>query len=249
MFSTQWSVNELAKRQYLFKLSTNGAVFTTLIVLQIIGTIFISGAGSSSMNEWEEMISVNYTSISNDSQVGLTLFWALIVGFLLTSAAQRNESFSFVTNRLTFQLANFYFICTASLLGGVTTVLIGSVMKIVALFGDNVIIETTGLLSSPLDFFSRILVMTAYTLLLIMIGYLLGTLIQFSKLFIALFGLIWFVYFTFGISLSVGEGDSVLYFYYGETSILVFVLKVVVSVAVLFGISLFVTNRLEVRNP
>ncbi|PIC77307.1 hypothetical protein CSV74_06585 [Sporosarcina sp. P19] len=249
MFTTQWSVNELAKRQYLFKLSTNGAVFTTLIVLQIIGTIFISGAGSTFMNDWGEGITFNFTSISNDAQVGLTLFWALIVGFLLTSAAQRNESFSFVTNRLTFQLANFYFICTAALLGGVTTVLLGSVMKIVALFGDNIIIETTGLLTSPLDFFSRILVMTAYTLLLMMIGYLLGTLIQFSKLFIVLFGLIWFMYFTFGINLSVGEGESLLYFYYGETSILLFILKVVVSVSVLFGISFFVTNRLEVRNP
>ncbi|ARK24802.1 hypothetical protein SporoP37_09080 [Sporosarcina sp. P37] len=249
MFSTQWSVNELAKRQYVFKLSANGAVFTTLIVLQIIGTVFISGASSTSMSDWGEPISFNFTSISNDGQVGLTLFWALIVGFLLTSAAQRNESFSFVTNRLTFQLANFYFICTAALFGGVTTVLLGSVMKIVALFGDNVIIETAGLLSSPLDYFSRILVMTAYTLLLLMTGYLLGTLIQFSKLFIALFGLVWFVYITFGFRVSVGEGDSLLYFYYGETSILLFILKVAVSVAVLFGISFFVTNRLEVRNP
>lgn len=250
MFSTQWSVNELAKRQFLFKLNANGAIFMLLIVLQIIATVFISGAfTSTSMNDWGESISFNFTSISNDGQVGLTLFWAFIVGFLLTSSAQRNESFSFVTNRLTFQLANFYFFCTAALLGGVTTVLLGSVMKIIALLSDNIIIETTGLLTSPLDFFSRIFVMTAYTLLLMLVGYTLGSLIQWSKLFIALFGVIWYAFTQNMFGISGDENSGLLYFFHGETSILLFTLKIVVSIAILFAISFFVTNRLEVRNP
>lgn len=250
MFSTQWSVNELAKRQFLFKLNANGAIFTMLIVLQIIATIFISGAFTSTFtNDWGEPISFNFTSISNDGQVGLTLFWAFIVGFLLTSAAQRNESFSFVTNRLTFQLANFYFFCTAALLGGVTTVLLGSVMKIIAMLSDNMIIETTGLLSSPMDFFSRIFVMTAYTLLLMLIGYTLGSLIQWSKLFIALFGVIWYAFTQSTFAVADNENSGLLYFFYGETSTLLFTLKIVGTIAVLFAISLFVTNRLEVRNP
>lgn len=250
MFSTQWSVNELAKRQFLFKLNANGTIFTMLIILQIIATIFISGAfTSTSMSDWGEPISFNFTSISNDAQVGLTLFWAFIVGFLLTSAAQRNESFSFVTNRLTFQLANFYFFCTAALLGGMTTVLLGSVMKIVAMFQDNMIIETTGLLSSPVDFISRIFVMTAYTLLLMLIGYTLGSLIQLSKLFIALFGVIWYAFTRSTFAVSDNQDSGLLYFFYGETSILLFTLKVVGTIVVLFAISFFVTNRLEVRNP
>ena len=250
MFSTQWSVNELAKRQFLFKLNANGAIFTLLIVLQIIATVFISGAfTSTSMNDWGESISFNFTSISNDGQVGLTLFWAFIVGFLLTSAAQRNESFSFVTNRLTFQLANFYFFCAAALLGGVTTVLLGSVMKIIALFSDNIIIETTGLLTSPLDFFSRIFAMTAYTLLLMLVGYTLGSLIQWSKLFIALFGVIWYAFTQNMFGVLGDENSGLLYFFYGETSTLLFTLKVVASITVLFTISFFATNRLEVRNP
>lgn len=250
MYSTQWSVNELAKRQYVFKLNANGAIFTVLIVLQIIATVFTSGAlTSTSMNGWGEPISFNFTTISNDGQVGLTLFWAFIVGFLLTSAAQRNESFSFVTNRLTFQLANFYFFCTAALLGGVTTVLLGSVMKIVAMFQDNMIIETTGLLSSPLDFFSRILAMTAYTLLLMLIGYTLGSLIQWSKLFIALFGVIWYAFTQSTLAVADNENSGLLHFFYGETSVLLFLLKIAGTIAVLFAISFFATNRLEVRNP
>lgn len=250
MYSTQWSVNELAKRQYMFKLNANGAIFTVLIVLQIIATIFMSGASTStSMDDWGEPISFSFNSITNDGQVGLTLFWAFIVGFLLTSAAQRNESFSFVTNRLTFQLANFYFFCTAALLGGVTTVLLGSVMKIVAMSQDNVIVETTGLLSSPSDFFSRILVMTAYTLLLMLVGYTLGSLIQWSKLFIALFGVIWYGFTQSTFAVADNENSGLLYFFYGETSVLLFLLKIIGTIAVLFAISFFATNRLEVRNP
>lgn len=250
MFSTQWSVNELAKRQFIFKMNANGAIFTLLIVLQIIATVFISGAfASSPENDWGESISFNFTSISNDGQVGLTLFWAFIVGFLLTSAAQRNESFSFVTNRLTFQLANFYFFCAGALLAGVTTVLLGSVMKIIALQSTNSIIETTGLLTSPLDFLSRIFAMTAYTLLLMLLGYTLGTLVQWSKLFIALFGVIWYAFSQNVFGVADNETNGLLYFYHGETSILLFALKMAGTIAVLFAISFFVTNRLEVRNP
>ncbi|WP_303968901.1 hypothetical protein [Sporosarcina ureae] len=250
MYSTQWSMNELATRQFLFKLNANGAIFTMLIILQILATVFISGAFTSTYtNDWGEPISFDFTSITNDSQVGLTLFWAFIVGFLLTSAAQRNESFSFVTNRLTFQLANFYFFCTAALLGGVTTVLLGSVMKIVAMFQDNMIIETSGLLSSPLDFFSRIFAMTAYTLLLMLVGYTLGSLIQWSKLFVALFGVMWYAFTQSTFGIADNENSGLLYFFHGETSILLFTLKIVGAIAVLFAISFFVTNRLEVRNP
>ena len=248
MFSTQWTIRELAKRQFFFKLNANGSIFTMLIVLQIIATIFISGSFTST-SDWEESISFNFTSISNDGQLGLTLFWAFIVGFLLTSAAQRNESFSFVTNRLTLQLANFYFLCTAALLGGVTTVLLGSVMKIVAMFSDNMIIETTGLLASPVDFLSRIFVMTAYTLLVMLVGYALGSLIQLSKLFIALFAVIWYVFNQSSFGVMENEESRLLYFFYGETSVLLFTLKVLISIAILFGISFFATNRLEVRNP
>ncbi|MGE7546267.1 hypothetical protein [Sporosarcina newyorkensis] len=248
MFSTQWSVHELAKRQFLFKFNANGPIFTMLIVLQIISTVFLSGASTStsSYEDGDTLLSFNYANVSNDGQVGLTLFWAFIVGFLLTSAAQRNESFAFVTNRLTFQLANFYFFCMAALFGGVTTVLLGSVMKIVAIFNDNAIIETSGLFSAPLDFFSQIIAMTAYTLLLMLVGYTLGTFIQFSKLFIALFALIWiaFTQISFG-----SDSNGLLNFFYGETSILLFILKVLIAIALLFGVSFWVTNRLEVRNP
>lgn len=250
MFSTQWSVNELAKRQFLFKLSGNGPIFSLLIVLQIISTVFMAGSATSTSTYMDEgnVLSFNFSTISNDGQVGLTMFWAFIIGFILTSAAQRNESFTFVTNRLTFQLANFYFFCAAALFGGVTTVLLGSVMKIIAMFHVNTVMETNSLLSSPVDFFLQIFVMTAYTLLLMLAGYTLGSFIQYSKLFIMLFALV-YITFTQYTFFSIGDGsDSVLHFFYGETSILLFTLKILLAVAVLFATSFWVTNRLEVRN-
>ncbi|WP_153731042.1 hypothetical protein [Sporosarcina obsidiansis] len=249
MFSTQWSVHELAKRQFLFKLNANGPIFTMLILLQIIATVFLGGASTSGYESYDDPFSFVYSTVSNDGQIGLTLFWAFIVGFLLTSSAQRNESFAFVTNRLTFQLGNFYFFCAAALLGGVTTVLLGSVMKIITLFSDNAIIESAGLFSAPLDFFSQIYAMTVYTLLLMLIGYTIGTFIQLSRLFIMLFALIWIAvtqYSFFMLGTSAGE---LLHVFYGETSILLFTLKVLLLVGILFGLSFWVTNRLEVRNP
>lgn len=249
MFSTQWSVHELAKRQFLFKLNANGPAFSMLIVLQIIATVFLGGASTSTSDYGSEPFSLSYTTVSNDGQVGLTLFWALIVGFLLTSAAQRNESFVFVTNRLTFQLANFYFFCTAALLGGVTTVMLGSVMKIITLAGGNAVIETAGLFSAPLEFFLQIFVMASYTLLLMLVGYTLGTFVQYSRIFIMLFALMWIGFMQFSFFMLGTDTDSLLQFYYAEPSVWLFALKVLLSAAALFGISFWVTNRLEVRNP
>lgn len=249
MFSTRWSAAEWAKRQYLFKMNANASMFTILIVLQIIGTIFISGASVTSTHSSEDYIPItfNFTTVSYDGQIGMTLFWAFVVGFLLTSAAQRNESFVFVTNRLTFQLANFYFICTAAVIGSITTVLLGSVMKIIILLSGNAIVETSGIFASLADFFSRIIAMTGYTLLILLFGYLAGTLIQWSKWFIVLFAALWFGVPGRGIFVDSEYGFSLLSFFFNETSVTLFILKVIFAAALLFGISFFVTNRLEVR--
>lgn len=249
MFSTQWGVNEIAKRQFVFKLNANAPVFTMLIVLQIIATVFMGGASTSGYESWDEPFSFTYTTVTNDGQVGLTMFWALIVGFLLTSAAQRNESFAFVTNRLTYQLANFYFFCTAALLGGVTTVMLGSVMKIITLVANKGVIETAGLFSAPGDFFAQIFVMTIYTLLLMLIGYTIGIFIQLSRLFVMLFALIWIAFTQSSFLMRNADASGLLHFFYGETSILLFIVKIVAVILILFGISFWVTNRLEVRNP
>lgn len=249
MFSTRWSAAEWAKQQYLFKMNANASMFTILIVLQIIGTIFISGASVTSTHSSEDYIPItfNFTTVSYDGQIGMTLFWAFVVGFLLTSAAQRNESFVFVTNRLTFQLANFYFICTAAVIGSITTVLLGSVMKIIILLSGNAIVETSGLFASPSDFFSRVAAMTGYTLLVLLLGYLAGTLIQWSKWFIVLFAALWFGMPSSAILVGGEYGFTPLSFFFNETSLILFILKVILASVLLFGISFFVTNRLEVR--
>ncbi|AXI00584.1 hypothetical protein DV702_13150 [Sporosarcina sp. PTS2304] len=251
MFSTQWSANEIAMRQFLLKLNGNIAIFTVLIALQIISTVFLSGASTSTSSylDGQNPLSFDFNTISNDGQVGLMLFWSIIIGFYLTSAAQRNESFTFVANRLTFQLANFYFFCAAALFGGVTTILLSSVMKIIAMLQVNTIMQADGILSAPLDFLSQVFVLSAYSLLFMLIAYTVGSLVQWNKAFILLLALLW-IAFTQTTFFSTGDSSKgVLYFFYGETSILLFTLKVLLAVAILFGSSFWVTNRLEVRNP
>lgn len=249
MFSTQWSAAEWAKRQYLFKMNANITMFTILIVLQVIATVFIGGASTSSTfgSDDSPAFAVHLATVSYEGQAGMTMFWAFVVGFLLTSAAQRNESFVFVSNRWTFQLANLYFICTAALFGGVTTILLGSVMKIIALVNGNAIVETSGLLASPYDFFSRIVAMTGYTLLLLLLGYLIGTLIQWNRLFVGLFAVLWVMMLMTNYSIAIDGQGGLIDFFYSETSMLLFAVKVLAAGAVLFFASFLVANRLEVK--
>src|SRR6185312_6114284 len=103
---------------------------------------------------------------------------------------------------------------------------------------DQVIIETSGLLTSPGDFFSRFLVMTAYTLLVLVISYTVGMLIQLSRLFIMLFAALFFI---FDMS-STGVID-LLGFINGEQSAVLFIVKIGLIVAAFFFLSVWSTNR------
>lgn len=252
MSLNETSIFDIAKRQFYFKLHANASVFTVLFILQIISTIFLLGSGSSgNFNHSNDSISLTWSSFSNDGIVGLTLFWAIVVGFLCTSTAQRNESFAFVSNRFTYHLANLYFLCFAAIIGGVTTVLLGSATKLYALLRyDHVIIATSGLLNAPGDFFSRFLVMTAYTLLVSILCYTVGMLIQLSRLFIMLLAALFIGLRLFiGLNLSSLSTEKIdlVGFITDEQSTILFIVKIVLIVAALFFFSVWSTNRIEVR--
>ena len=245
MSLTHRTVTEIVKQQFWFKLRSNAAVFTVLIVLQVISMVLLNGASMTS-GIGNGAFELEWNSLSTDGVMGLTFFWAIVFGFLMTTPGQRNASYSFVASSLTENLANFCLFGFASLFAAMTTVLSGGFVKLLAqLQGINLIIETAGLFAAPYHFFTMMLTMTVYTFLIMMIVYTIFTFIQMNRLFLVPIVLIWFAFLQSTTPSNIFS--EVLNFYYLEHSILLFLLKTGVTATLLAALSVAISKRIEVK--
>lgn len=245
MYLTEPRLIDVVKQQFRYKLNAYTGVFTSLLVMQLIG-IFISFENSSSMGLGSLTIIQRFSS--NDAAVGFTLIWALSMGILLTTIAHRNDAFSFVSNRLSHHLASILFLLSISTIGGITASLSGSLIQFVTMIRNHsAIIESAGMFDTPYDFSIRILTAILYTVLFAGLGYMIGAFIQRSKLVIPLILVAIFVFPYFLLGIGGGFLEEVVLFYGAETSFLLFLLKVSCTVAAFFIISMAITNKMEVR--
>lgn len=76
------------------------------------------------------------------------------------------------------------------------------------------------------------------------LGYLVGTLVQLSKLFIVVLPV---VIFGFEITSSIYPLIPIGEFYFQEQSFIVFLVKVLITIAILFSVTGILSNRMEVR--
>jgi len=155
MYLTEPKLFDIVKKQFIFKMNASGAAFTTLIILQII-TSLTGTIGTGRFPKFSEYPNVEFILTSNDGSVALTILWAIILGGLITSNARKNESFAFVSTRISHHLSNMIFMLTASIISGITAALMGSAIKLFAFlkYGD-IIVNTPGLLANPTEFFAR----------------------------------------------------------------------------------------------
>lgn len=249
MYLSEPKLADIVKKQFRFKLNSHASYFSTFVFMQI-GALILTLTGSSYNFTQLSSISVSIVELSNNMNVVLSMVWALFLGITLTTAVRRNEAFSFVTTRLSNQLANLLFILTASLFAGVIAALTGPVLKLFGIlrYGE-IVVNSPGIIAAPGDFFLRIITSIAYVLLFFLIGYAISSLVQLHKAFIGIF-IILFIMFTSMTDTWNGAqyiGD-IFEFFSNEQSLLLFLLKISGTVLGLFTISVFITNRLEVRN-
>lgn len=247
MYLTKVSLWDIVKKQLRFKLKSYRGIYTSLMVLQGIAILFSlggeGGGGGSSDN-----FSYDLKYYSGNLVFAFTLIWAFISAVIVTTQAYRFDDFAFVTNRLSSHLSNILFLSVASVMGGVTFLLASEALKLMFLFNQ----EHEFISSAPvtaLQLAGGLAAAILYLLLFTALGYFVGTLIQKSKLFIvilpgALLGLLFLNVFVAGEStLLVDLG----LFFIDETSFLVFTLKVLLASFLAYGFSVWISNRMEVR--
>ena len=245
MSLSKTSLLDIVKKQFTYKLKAYKQVFISLIFIQLLA-VFFSFNGVGMMGSSSESIEIDVQFYSADMVITFTILWAFITAILITTTAYKNDDFAFVTNRLSSNLSNVLFLLTASIVGGITAMLSTSLMRIIMYyFGGHGYISANHSLSEIVIGYSSTIF---YILLFSGLGYFFGTLVQISKVFVVLIpGIIIGTGILGAGSMGFEWVESVYQFIFTEPSILLFVLKVLIVVVLLFSSSIALSNRMEVR--
>jgi hypothetical protein len=177
--------------------------------------------GSGSMGTSSDGYSLNISYYTGDIIIIFTMIWSFISAIIITTKAYRNDDFVFVANRFSSNLSNICFLVFASIVGGITAMLSGILLKVVMYF----------------------------VLLVASLGYLIGMLVQISKWFSVLLPAAFFGYSILSINKNDEAPiiSEMVTFFAQETSLLFFGLKVIVTASILFLGSIILANKMEVR--
>jgi len=247
MFLTKVSLWDVVKKQFRFKVKSYRGVFTSLMLLQIMGLLFSLG-GEGGGGGGSESFSYDMNYYSGNFILVFMMIWAFISAIIVTTQAYRYDDYSFVANRLSSHLSNILFLGWASIIGGVTFVLASQSLKLVFLFyKDRKFIESQPM--TVLQMAEGLAATILYLFLFTALGYLVGMLVQRSKIFTIvlpalLFGSLFLNVFLASESTYVIDIGQI---FVRETSFLLFTLKVLLTSALSYGIAAWISNSLEVR--
>lgn len=241
------NLTKLVKKQISFKLKAYYSVFTTLLLLQIIAILFsftATESHGSGMNNF--LVYINYYSA--DVVIFFTMLWAFITAILITTKAYRNDDFTFVTNRLSSSLSNIIFLMIVSVVGGVTALLSRYILRVVTFYTSDILpLKTEMFVETTSEFLIGMFTSILYVLLFSALGYFTGMLVQFHKVFVALLPAGYIGLLMLGAKMRNNVGNAVIEFFGEETSLTMFILKVIAITVLLFGSATVLANRLEVK--
>ncbi len=250
MSLTETNLISIIKKQIFYNLKAHIGLFNGLAAVQLI-VLLLSFGRVGMMGTSGEGISFEITSYSNEGILIFTMMWIFGVSILFSTQAFRNADFTFVSNRLSSNLSNVGFLLAVSILAGITATLSGVVIRLLMYFtqgSQNIMAENFFL--APQELLLGITVAALYMILFSAIGYFIGILVQYSKLFILLLPALLigalFLQRTYG-----GKSSTILsnlfIFFVQENSLAVFALKIAVTGIILFTGGILISDRTEVR--
>ncbi|GGM25269.1 hypothetical protein GCM10011351_08760 [Paraliobacillus quinghaiensis] len=240
--------SEILQILFLFKLKSYSALFTSLILVQILAMLFsLSGPISSGSFGFSGPIHVNIGYYTGDIIVGFTLVWGFVAGLLLTTKKYYMVDFLFVTTRKMSQVANLLFLVAISIIGTLTAQLAGGFIQSVNVFFNDVKLVTNPLIISEL--LLSIGSLFFYLLFMTIIGYFIGMCVQLHKVFIIVLPAIFVG--TIVQAVRLGDGYNFItksyYFIIQESIFVLFSLKIFVLITILFVTAFLIGKRMEVQ--
>ena len=232
------SLVSVSLKQYFYKLKANLGLVNALIILQII-TLFISFGGVSGMASSDGALSFSVKYYSANIAIGVTFAWIFFVAISLTTKQYKNLDFTFVTNRASSNLSNIGFLLSACIFGGVASGLFGALLRVVMYFAfDRSQIVMEGFYPAYADLLLGMAVAILYMFLIAAIGYFVGVLTQINIILAMIIPAVFFV---------LGLFQTIFGFFTSKISLPLFAAQISIISIVLFGCSILLSNRMEVR--
>lgn len=244
MFLTRPTRTEMINKQVRFKLNANAASLSILLFLQVLA-FFLVVSSTVSFGAGE----ISVVESSTASHAALTIFWAFFSGISLGSAAKWNEAFTFVSTRLTHHLSSFIYMMVVSFMASLMAILVGPAARLITYMRYEEVMQSTQTITeAPGDFLIQFITAFAYILMVFVMGYTIQSFFQANRLLGGIY-IIVIVSFLFTINLMLGIPvvSAIVFAFIQETSLVLFLLKVIGAIILLMSLSIWMTNRLEVR--
>ncbi|KMK75533.1 hypothetical protein [Alkalihalobacillus pseudalcaliphilus] len=243
-FPTTISYREVIKKSVVYKMKSNLGYLLTLVIVQLVGLAFSAMATYTSGNSF-----IRVETISADFVLGISFLWMFILGVQLINKDSRSNDVHFVINGTTQVISNVMILILASIICGLTSFMSGYILRVFhIIFGqiDTYYYVTNTSISAVVIGLSG---MTLYAFVFGMIGYFISNLMQWYKVTILI---VVMLVVGFDVLMEKVRGDYLLFesvktLYFQQPSFLSFVVHVSLLVAVLFGVTILVARRLEVR--
>ncbi|MDQ2087310.1 hypothetical protein RBH29_12830 [Herbivorax sp. ANBcel31] len=244
MFSTKTSLLSIVKKQYFNKLNQYSNIVFALVAIQIFTLAISFTLYGTSIRRFNPFFVIDIRSYADEIAIVFTMIFVLIASAILRSKTYRDMDFNFISNRLSSQLSTIGFLLTIVVAGSTFAVLSGYMLRVLRYFLP--ISKPFSIIMSHIsfqDFLLSVSIITLYLLLFSALGYFIGSLIYFNKIFAVLLTVLFLTIIFFRIDYTVFVHN----FYFHETSILVFTLKTLIPSIVLFLLSIMLTKEKEVR--
>jgi len=231
-------------KQFLFKWNVNKDMFTTLAILQVIA-LFFSYSGSGTFH-YMDGVELNFHT--SDILIVFTMIWLLVIGVQILRPMNELPTYTMTANRKVDHMSNIVWLVVMSGIGTVTVLLASVLLQLIMNYMSGSIAIMPEV---PLTFWSYITgAVTTFIYLIFAgaFGYFFSVLSQWNQLVKIIIP--FFLIGTLFIAPAIIPDDlliSIFSFIFLEKVFIVFVLKMIVIISLLFAASIGIGNRLEVR--
>lgn len=238
----------ILKTQIAYKLRVHAGLFTGLFIFQlffiVIGILFFRD--STGMTVANMNLSIIVHNASN--VIGVTFFWAFITGLIIANAPSKELMQVFVVDNKTNHIANGVIMLIMSIIAGVTAFLANYLVYVGVVLLNGMENITLVEILSVREIMLGICVTTLYVLFILTTAYLIRTLVRLSWLILIFFILLIVPTFIFGLFISYTSLPPTLaVFYFKESSVILFSVKILLTSTVFIGLAMVVSNRQEAR--
>lgn len=240
MFLSKPSLKYIVKEQLYYKLKINSGIILFLIPMQLLA-LFISYQDTHE-SSFGGIVSIKHYSA--DPVIQFTLLWAFIIGILVARRGFNTDMF-LISTRWVSHLSNILLLLKASIIGGITAILAGVLLRGIASFNYETFFAVD---MGALTLLLAMLVTSLYIILLASAGYLAGMLTLVHRSFIIILPVIFFTILFADSPTGVGTfSNDVIEFYLQESSFGMFLIKTLVISAIMWAVTILFSNRLEVE--